>query len=64
MKYKEWLLKVDNILIQQFGLGTSDLEDYTWCDLFDDDYIPSEAVEDYLESDYAPVIGAHEEESE
>lgn len=48
MTFKQWLQRVDAILVAALGLGHRDLRDRNWRDAFDDGYTPEEAVEDLV----------------
>jgi hypothetical protein len=48
-----WYAQLDDLFVNEFGIGWEDMEDYTWESLREDGYSPQEAFDDYLEySDY------------
>lgn len=44
MSFKEWMAKVDAILIKKCGLDSRDLEDWMYADAFEDGYSPAAAA--------------------
>jgi hypothetical protein len=51
LRFAVWLWTVDRVLLAAVGLGSSDLEDWTYRDAFDDGVRPGEAARAAL--DYA-----------
>lgn len=49
MKYKQWMVEVDQLLSETHGLSHRDLPDQPWRAWFDDEVTPEEAAEMCLE---------------
>jgi hypothetical protein len=49
MEYAKWLMEVDSILTDIYGLGHRDLPDFAWVDMFEDGITPGDAVDTYRE---------------
>lgn len=53
MTFEQWMKQVDSLIAVNYGgLTSEDLPDYCWYDLFEDEYTPQEAVEDYIEANF------------
>lgn len=46
--YDVYMKHVDRSLAQFFGLGHEDVEDYVWCESFEDEISPSDAVDEFM----------------
>ena len=44
---KEWLVLVDNLLVDFVGFQHDDIPDYNWWSLHSDGYTPEEAFEEW-----------------
>lgn len=49
MDYVQWLIEVDSLLTDIYGLGHRDLPDFGWMEMFENDYTPRMAVEEFTE---------------
>ena len=49
MKFKRWMLKVNEILSVKIGMDSRDLPDAPWNDWFNDELTPRQAIEAYFE---------------
>lgn len=49
---RDWFTDVDKLLIQRIGLSRDDLEDWPWNDDFERGTSPSEAVREFMETEY------------
>jgi len=50
MTFEQWMKEVDNLFFKQFGLTSSDFEDWMWIVAFEDDLLsPKEAFEQFCE---------------
>lgn len=45
MEYVQWLVEVDSILTDLYGVGHRDLVDYDWVGMFEDAITPQAVVE-------------------
>lgn len=43
MTYEQWMEKVDNLFLTQFGLTHEDFEDFLWHDAWEDGDTPRQA---------------------
>lgn len=49
--FKDWMKEVDEWLLAECGLSSSDLADQTWHDWYDSDMSPEEAGQECLENE-------------
>lgn len=47
MNFNQWMQKVDEILEDRFFTTSIDLPDMNWADLFENEYSPTEAVDEF-----------------
>jgi len=49
MSFEEFMKKCDATVSNRLGLGVYDLEDWAWMDAYEDEFTPTEAVNQFLE---------------
>ncbi len=49
MTFREWLKKVDALVVRKFGVGLDDLPDVNTRDLYDDELTPEQGFEQVVE---------------
>jgi hypothetical protein len=48
MTFEQWMKKVDRLLENVLGIGSSDMRDRLWRDAYDDESTPEQAIEDLV----------------
>ena len=51
LTFKQWLAKIDEILIRKIGVSHADLSDFNSYDAWDSEMSPSEGAEECMASD-------------
>lgn len=60
-QFAVWLFEVDQLLVERVMMDHSAMTDWSWHDTFSDDYSPSDAVDEFLESEMDSILSAIQE---
>lgn len=53
-----WIQEVDTLLVDRLGLDHNSMTDWGWHDAYANDYFPSDAVDEFCESETDDLLAA------